>query len=427
VDDFNELRGTRALLHHRLAAFDRWVVGSPTDLLDQDPRIQRLETRRELNRTRTRWRLAFWSLVVVALGIAQWQVGPAFGVLLGVAAAALGVAYDRWSGASREDERFEQDLQALTTVYHESPQTIRKWLTREFIDDSIRNLLAAALETEELAHGYWDQGIAPFLAESKKGFKLGWRYEIDLADLEAPVTVRVPEGDDVCLEPARHRRLHTSVAYAQRIPNPDELYYVAVVFDGGDLPSWFQRSNFLLREVALLPDELIQQLPEADPALEALPRHFDAEHPAVLTDGPLTEVARQVLHGSVYVGEERLEPAMLHVDRSGISWGFRLSKEHRESLRGTAHVRVELHTFMARSQRHFPVVIAAPTRNPTVQFNYSLTEVEDIRDVATEVFFSAQRPWDARLRTRHEAYRRVEVITETSDWVFAGSGCVFVW
>jgi hypothetical protein len=118
---------------------------------------------------------------------------------------------------------------------------------------------------------------------------------------------------------------------------------------------------------------------------------------------------------------------MLHVDRSGISWGFRLSKKHRDCLRETAHVRVDLHTFMARSQRHFPVVIAAPTRNPTVQFNYSLADATDVGEVLTEVFFSAQRPWDARLRTKHETYRRVEVITETSDWVFAGSGCVFAW
>ena len=93
--------------------------------LSADPRIESLELRRELARTRARWHLVAWVVVVAALGVLQWQLHETFAILLGIAAAALGVAWDRWQSATADDERIEQDLRALTTVYHESPLTIR--------------------------------------------------------------------------------------------------------------------------------------------------------------------------------------------------------------------------------------------------------------------------------------------------------------
>lgn len=390
--------------------------------LSADPRIESLELRRELARTRARWHLVAWVVVVAALGVLQWQLHETFAILLGIAAAALGVAWDRWQSATADDERIEQDLRALTTVYHESPLTIRKWLTSEFIDDSIRNLLAAALDSEELAHGYWKQAVMPFVAESQRGFKSGWRYEIDLIDLEQDVPMDIEGRTVAMLERDRYRKLHSSVTYMQRIPDPAELYYVAVVFEGADLPAWFKKPNFLLREVVVMPGELIAQLPERP--LTDLPDRFEAGPAAEALQERYATVARQVLGARVSIGEEHLAPVSLHVDRTGVSWGFRLSGELQERLRDTAEVSVVLDTFMSRRQHYFPVVMGAPTRHPTVQFNYSLT---DIASVETEVFFSAERPWDARLRTKRETLRRVEVMTEPDDWVFAGSGCIFTW
>jgi hypothetical protein len=395
------------------------------DGLSEEPRIARLELRRELARVRARWRLVAWVLVVVGLGIAQWQVDAVFAVPLGIAAAALGVAWDRWQAASREDERLEEDLRALTTIYHESPLTIRKWLTREFIDDSIRNLLAAALESEELAHAYWKQAVRPFLQESQqRGLRSGWRYQIDLADLDEDVPLLLDGAPVASMAAGTHRRLHTTVTYTQRIPDPPEMYYVAVVFEGAELPMWFKRPNFLLREVVNVPKALIENLP---------PRELLTELPATYTPGPATAalggrlagVASTLLGAAVVIGEDALRPASLHVDQSGISWGFRLPPALRERLRTATTIRVDLETFMARSQQYFPVVISAPTRHPEVQFNYALAG--DIVDVETQVFFSAERPWDARLRTLHETYKRVDVLTESDDWVFVGSGCLFAW
>jgi hypothetical protein len=409
-----------------LARVFGWQVAEPVASpgLTADPRIERLELRQELERTRARWQLIAWTVVVIGFATGQILAGAWFAIPLALSSAVLGVAFDRWQGVGRADERMARDLRALTTVYHESPRTIRRWLTRHFIEDSIRNLLAAALDSEDLGHGYWRQAVEPFLEESKRGYKSNWRYQIDIADIDDPIPLTLDGKDAGAIDRSGHRRLHTSVSYTQSIPSPSEMYYVAAVFDSRELPEWFKRSNFLLREVADVPADLKTRLAGRPRSPSELPTTFEkgAAHAAV--DGELADVARLVLRASVTVGEEELEAVSLHFDATGISWGFRLSPQLRDRLKTASQIRVDLETFMSRSQRYFPVVIAAPTRNPTVQFNYGLT---DIDCVETQVFFSAERPWDARLRTLHETYRRVDVLTERDDWVFAGSGCLFAW
>jgi hypothetical protein len=409
----------RSLLPGRRRADPR-----PNHPLSADPRIEALEERRDHERTRTRWHLAAWVLVVGAFGVAQWLVGSVFAVPLAIFAAALGVAWDRWQAAVADDQRIERDLRALTSVYHESPLTIRKWLSESFIHDSIRNLLAAALNSEPLAHGYWQQGVRPFLSESERGFKANWRYHIDLADLEDDVELSLDGQRIGSIACDQHRRLHTSVTYMQRIPNPAEVYYVAAVFDGPALPGWFKRPNFLLREVVVVPREVIDALPPRDPVMEVLPESF-APGPLVSAVGePIGGLAASLLEARVSVGEQELPPSMLLVDQSGISWGFTLDDELRGALKRGSEIRVEIETFMSREQRHFPVVIAAPTQNPIVHFNYAMTDIEVVE---TETFFSAERPWDARLCSRHPEYKRVDIVTEPHDWVFSGSGCIFMW
>jgi hypothetical protein len=397
----------------------------PTEGLSEDPRIERLEVWRELAKTKARWRFLVAVVALVGFTAAQLFVAAVFAVGVALTALVGSVYFDRWRSAADGDEQLEQNLRALTTIYHESPRTIRKWLTAEFIDDSVRNLLAAALDSEDLANGYWKQGVEPFLRESTRGFKATWSYQIDLVDLKEDKPLLL-EGNEVArIRHDTHRRLHTTVTYMQRIPNPSEMYYVAAVFDGADLPEWFKRPNFLLREVVVMPEELIASLPTGAKAVEQLPLRLDEDAAAMhAAQGAEAELARAVLKAGVVIGEKVLEPVSLHMDKSGISWGFQLSEELQAGLSKTSQIRVELETFMSRRQRHFPVVIATPTRNPTIQFNYALT---DIQSVETEVFFSAERPWDARLRNRHTDYRRIDVLTEPDDWVFAGSGCMFAW
>jgi len=392
--------------------------------LSTDPRIDRLELRHELERTRARWYFVACAAIVLGLTAGQVFVGRAFALPLALAAAALGVAFDRWQSAGRAGEGLERDVRALTTIYHESPRTIRRWLTPSFIDDSIRNLLAAALDSEELGHGYWKQAIAPFLRESERGYKAGWRYQIDVADLREPVPLVLDGRVLATMEPDTHRRLHTTVSYTQQIPDPPEMYYVAAVFEGRSLPAWFKRPNFLLREVVEVPAELVDLLRDRPQSPPALPGAYQPGPAVEILETSLAELAATVLAPTVVVGERLLDASSLHIDAEGISWGFRLDADLREQLRACTEIRVDLETFMSRRQRSFPVVIAAPTRNPVVQFNYSLT---DIAEVETSVFFSAERPWDAKLRTAHDAYRRVDVLTEMDDWVFAGSGCMFAW
>jgi hypothetical protein len=409
----------RSLLPRR-----RRTEPTPAERLTADPRITALELRRELKRTRARWQLAALVLLVCALSAGQWLVGAAFAIPLAIAAAALGVAWDRWQSAVTDDERIEQDLRALTSVYHESPRTIRKWLSPSFIDDSIRNLLAAALDSERLAHGYWAQGVKPFLSESQRGFKANWRYHIDLADMEEDVELTLGEQPIGSITCGEHRHLHTSVNYMQRILKPAEIYYVAAVFDGVELPGWFKRPNFLLREVVVVPREVIAALPPRDQTMERLPERFGPGPMVSAVDEPIGALAASLLKASVAIGEHDLRPSMLHADQSGVSWGFTVGEELRAALERGCELRVEIETFMSREQHHFPVVIAAPTQNPIVHFNYAMT---DITSVETETFFSAERPWDPRLCSRHPDYKRIDIVTEPHDWVFAGSGCIFMW
>jgi hypothetical protein len=392
--------------------------------LSADPRIEQLELRHELERVRARWHFVAWAAIVLALTAGQVFVGQAFAIPLALAAAALGVAFDRWQSAGRADEGLERNIRALTTIYHESPRTIRRWLTPGFIDDSIRNLLAAALDSEDLGHGYWEQAVKPFLRESQRGYKAGWRYQIDVADLRDPVPLMLDGRTVATMEPDAHRRLHTTVSYTQQISDPPEMYYVAAVFEGRSLPAWFKRPNFLLREVVDVPAGLIDRLRDRPQSPPELPGVYQPGPAVEILKTSTAELAATVLSPTVVVGEQLLEPSSLHIDAEGISWGFRLDADLRERLRASTEICVDLETFMSRRQRSFPVVIAAPTRNPVVQFNYGLT---DIAKVETSVFFSAERPWDAKLRTEHDGYRRIDVLTEMDDWVFAGSGCIFAW
>lgn len=359
---------------------------------------------------------------MLGLTVAQVKVGGMVAAPLAIAAAALGVAWDRWQTAGAAAGRGEDDLRVLTTVFHESPRTIRRWLTREFIDDSIRNLLAASLNSERLARSYWEQAISPFLEESARGFKSAWRYQVDLIDLDCDVVLS-EGGEEFATFAARdYRALRTSVSYVQRIADPAELYYVAAVFSERDLPAWFTKPNFLLREVIDAPIGLAQHLADgAAPA--ALPTTLGTL-PAPSATDPRAMLARRLLDARVWFGEQVREPAVLHIDETGVSWGFHFDEAAREALREGCSIRVEIATYVPRAQRSFPVVIAAPTRNPTIEFSYGRTDIDKVQ---ADVFFSAARPWDSRLRTDGADCRRIEVITEPDDWVFAGSGCIFRW
>ncbi len=388
--------------------------------LSADPRIERLELRHELERVRARWRLAACAILVAGLATGQVVVGEGFVIPLALASGILGVAFDRWVSAGAADERMARDLRTLTTVYHESPATIRRWLTPQFIEDSIRNLLAAALDSDELGHAYWTQAVEPFVAESQKGYKTDWRYQIDIADLPAPILLGMGDSPVGVIAGDSHHRLHTTIAYTQRIPNPSDIYYVAVVFEQ-ELPEWSKQSNILLRELIEIPPAVQQWFARFPQLPPQLPGETDD---ASRHDSPDAHIAKLLMSAELFLGDTPLQCTSLCFDSTGIGCGFRFDDDLRRLAQASCEIRAELETVISREQRCFPVVITAPTRNPTVQFNYGLS---DIRHVETQVFFSAERPWDARLRTERATYKRVDVLTERNDWVFAGSGCIFAW
>lgn len=395
----------------------------------QDPRIATVELRRQVELERARLNLLLTGLVVLALVVVQvvltvghWRWNGLIAAPLAFAAAALGVMWDRWMRAGAAMRRSEDDVKLISTLFHESPRHIRRWLTREFVDDSIQNLLAANLDSDELAASFWDQAINPFIAESARGFKSDWRYQIDLVDLDEDVVVRHDDADPARFAVAEHRSLRTTLQFAQRVFDPSALHYVGAVFCEDDLPSWFGQPNFLLREVIDAPQALVDHLAAVSQEIQ-LPGSLDAVAEKV-SEHPHIALAEGLLGVSVRFGEHLREPKVLRIDRTGVAWGFAFDEVDRQALQSGCTVRIDVQTYVARSRRSFPVVIASPTQNPRIEFRYVQT---DIARVDTDVCFAAKRPWDPRLQIEAPDLRRIEVITEPDDWVFAGSGCIFRW
>jgi hypothetical protein len=374
-----------------------------------------------------------WALLAVAatIGIAL----PAYlddikwlQVVLVVSSGVLGVTLDRMGKRSDDERQLTQDVVALTAIYYQSPGTIRHMLRADYLDRAIENLLNAAIGDSEIGSAFWEQSVAPFIHKRGSGYKQDWRYLIDLVDLDEPIKVEIG-GAPYSLPPEAYRRLHTSVTYTQTVAHPPEIFYIAVVFDGAALPAWFERENFWLRELNLLPADVISALRAMPPTPDLLPTAWSDVPDSVKVTEVLSEtenLAGSLMRTTVSFADQILTPKIMYLDSTGLSWGFVIDEDSQAKLRDGCEVHVELETFIPRSMRYFPVNINAPTKHPTIQFTYARTDIP-VGGVDAEIFFASQRPYDSRLRTHYKAGKRMVVRTEGSDWVFRGSGCIFTW
>lgn len=316
----------------------------------------------------------------------------------------------------------------MTSVFYQSPATIRDFLGKESIEKSIVNLLKAALQSDELGAAYWQQSVKPFIDFGDRGFKEDWCYSIDLCDLQN--SIEIPLSDDLLLQfdPNDYRRMTTSLAYHQTVFQPADVYWVACAFEPNTIPSWFREPNFLLRELLPLPEEMRDKLSDALPNVPMSPASKRAgSRPALQQsdEDRRRKIAQEIFDARVHIGGEELTADSVYANEEGIRWGFALSPALRKTLQRSLEVRVEVRTFQARTFSYFPVVINTPTRHPTIRFSYGMCQ--SIRDVESEVFFSAERPYDDDLRAVSSENRRIEIQTKREDWVLGGSGCVFVW
>jgi hypothetical protein len=391
------------------------------------PDPEAIRQRRRGDRIDAVWKAGLAMLLVGGLAALAFVLDSAAAAAgLAVAAAVAGGYAARALARRREEEQMHQDVLALTSLYHQHPGTLREMLRPEWIDASVRNLLKARLGGEEMGSTYWDQAVGPFVRGAGAGYKQDWRCEIDVANLpEAPGLTAF--GPPLELDGSAYRRLHTTVTCKQTTAEPPEVYYVALAFGAGGLPHWFKRPNFLLREVTELPPAFLEAFAaRLAPIPEQLPRTRAEARRAksLIDDQALRRDAHRLVSTRVRIGEDEVEPSLLFFDAEGIVWGFLMPAELRAQLRAGAQVQVSLQTVLSRDACYLPVDINAPTRHPTVHFTYGLS---DIKDVTIEVFYSSARPGDQPLRTEYGALKRIVVSTEQDDWVFSGSGCIFMW
>jgi hypothetical protein len=412
----------------------RWSLrrgGASGGELSVDPAVESMQLRQRVEVLRA-WRNLLLSLAPLAAAVCWLLISKqpplAASIVASVATALAGVQLDRLLEARRGRDDFYRDVITLTSVFYQSPATIREFLGMESIERSISNLLKAALDSDELGAAYWQQSVKPFIDSGERGFKEDWRYSIDMCDLSAPVEAEIGPGQSIRFEPEDYRRLTTLLVYRQTVLEPVDVYWVACAFDPNTLPSWFRDPNFLLRELLPLPEStrllLRQALPQAYPRAWPLLRWLGRgrrrrDHQR------RCEIARHIFDASVRIGGEELSADQVYVDDEGIRWGFTMSSERQRSLQHSLEIGVEVRMLQARVQNYFPVVINTPTRHPTIHFNYALCPT--LASIESEVFFSAERPYDDHLRIESSENRRIEIQTQREDWVLAGSGCVFVW
>jgi hypothetical protein len=409
----------------------RGSAGAPGQELSVDSAVEAVQLRQRVEVLRA-WRNLLLSLVPLA-GAICWLLIPkrpplAATLLTSVVTAVAGVLFARLLDARRGRDDFYRDVITLTSVFYQSPATIREFLGMESIERSISNLLKAALQSDELGAAYWQQSVKPFIDSGERGFKEDWRYSIDMRDLPGPVEAELGAGQRVRFESEDYRRLTTSLVYRQTVLEPAEIYWVACAFDPDTLPSWFRDPNFLLRELLPLPEDVRHLL------RQALPQTYPRAWPLLRWVGRgkrrrdhdrRCEIAREIFDAKVRIGGEELVADRVYVEDRGIRWGFTMSLELQKSLRRSLEISVEVRMLQARTQNYFPVVINTPTRHPTIHFNYAMCP--KLASVESEVFFSAERPYDDHLRIVSAENRRIEIQTQREDWVLAGSGCVFVW
>lgn len=373
-----------------------------------------------LERVDAEKRLAWYMIVSSAVFIACLLVlaletdNQAVGLVLGIPLVFFSYGFARLQEARSGRESLRKDVIALTNVFYQDPATINKLLEKETVYEYLQNLLQAALGDDEFGLGYWQQAVKPFIQEGEKGFRQDWNYRIDLIALDGPVTVPLP-GGEFQIDPAGFWRLSTVATFRQQVKNAHDEYYVGCTFSLQNLPEWFRDEGFLLRELLHLGRERTAELAGL----------FSTEW-----IGPGEEeawsAAGTLFRCEIHIADRQLEPNAVQISELGIRWRYAIDEGLQQKMAAGVKVRIAISTFQPRRQSYFPVNITLPTRHPTVQFCYAQTPLTSA-DVGANVFFSAEEPYRPELVEDGDSAKRIVLQTNREDWVFAGSGCIFVW
>lgn len=377
--------------------------------------------RNEGDRRHAAMMMAFSGTAALALlALAVVTDSQAVGLALAMPLIFFAYAFERWQDARGGRESLRRDVLAISNVLYQDPTLIGRVLEREMVHEYLQNLLKAALRDDDFGAGYWKQGVRPFLEHGERGFREDWRYCIDIAELAEPVRVPVAGSDEFVIEPGRFWALATVSSYRQHVKMPREAYYVGCTFSLESLPTWFRDEGFLLRELTHLDPEQTEALGDV-----YSDRWLDPTG-AGGADQVARDAARAIFSCELRIAGVDLDPDGVQIGPLGIRWRYPVAAELHEALHRSVPVRIEMRTYQPRHQAFFPVNVTHPTRHPTVQFSYAQTPLAPSL-VGANVFFSAEEPYRPELVEHQAEAKRIELNTHRDDWVFAGSGCMFVW
>lgn len=366
-----------------------------------------------------RLQMLFSGLTSIALlVVAIITENQAAGLALAIPLVFFGYAFERWQDARSGRESLRHDVIALSNVLYQDATVINKILDDDMIHEYLQNLLQAALDDEEFGVGYWKQAVRPFLRHGEMGFREDWNYQIDLASLPGTVHVPLPDASDLLIEPQDFWSLGTVASYRQQVKRPADEYYIGCTFSLQSLPTWFRDEGFLLRELA-------QISPQQKDALAGI---FSDDW-IDLSDPEAQEacaVADTLFYSDLRIAGREIKPASVQISELGIRRRYLVTDDLREEMLRPVSIRISIRTFQPRKQAFFPVNLTLPTRHPTVQFTYSQTPLT-ASEVGANVFFSSEEPYRPELVEHNEEAKRIALQTNRNDWVFAGSGCIFVW
>lgn len=364
------------------------------------------------------------TIVLLLLIVAVDTDSQAAGLALAIPIVFFAYAFEQWRDARGGRESLRNDVIALSSVLYQDAATITRVLEREMVYEYLQNLLQAALEDEEFGRGYWQQAVEPFIHEAEKGFRQDWGYRIDLIELDAPLTIPLPDSGDFRIDPAEYWRLGTVANFRQRIRRPRDECYVGCTFSLQHLPEWFRDDGFFLRELVHLSPEQTAELAglfgEGWMSREGSPATQDSNPAAAWS------AADTLFRCEMRIGDRDLEANAVQISERGIRWRYAIGEDLKRRMPDGVQVRIAVHTFQPRHQTYFPVNITQPTRHPTVHFSYSQTPLSPDQ-VGANVFFSAEQPYRPELVEHDRTAKLIALQTNREDWVFAGSGGIFVW
>ena len=249
------------------------------------------------------------------------------------------------------------------------------------IDAIIRQCLQARAGNEELGGAIFSEIFETLFGKDDRQLELrtNFRYAIHIADFS-------PEEKSLDLRLENFFKVTTHVEYCKTIR--EETLFIACAQNNDQLDALF-RDPLCEYRWLLSPED--QQNPGKD--FRLIRFAVDGQ-----TIPPLRSVCTKRGY-EVWCGGEALK----------------------EKINKNTKIEFELVSKKPKGSNTFSIYLAYPTQGLNISFDYSQTNIRNVRDVA---FFAGRTPHPRRIRTEGKS---IELQIDDQEWIFPNSGVTFIW